>query len=151
NFPETGEGSFYGAASTVVALDTETERFDAKRGITPRNARMIGLALSYDGAQKTDYVTDPDAWPMLMPESDHTIVMHNGKFDLGVLQRTGLPSPERWEDTLIAAHLIHETGEHGLKALAAAHLGIDKPLTFEEADRVRLLNPEIFEEYASND
>jgi len=86
-----------------------------------------------------------------MPEPDETVIMHNAKFDLGVLRRTGLPEPERWEDTMIAAHLLDETGEHGLKPLAKEHLGIEDPLTFEEADRMRLLNPEIFEEYARND
>ncbi len=77
--------------------------------------------------------------------------MHNAKFDLGVLARTGLPLPEKWEDTMLAAHLLDETGNHGLKPLAKEHLGIDDPMTFEEADRFRLLNPEIFEEYARND
>ena len=139
------------ATSTVVALDTETELFDEKRGITPRNAKMIGLALSYDGEERTSYTTDASAWPLLLPEPDQTVVFHNAKFDLGVLKRTGLPTPEKWEDTLIAAHLLNETGEHGLKPLVKKHLGIDNPVTFEDADRDRLLNPEIFEEYARND
>ncbi|MGH9755241.1 MAG: DNA polymerase [Blastocatellia bacterium] len=88
---------------------------------------------------------------MLMPEPDQTVVFHNAKFDLGVLNRTGLPEPAQWEDTLIAAHLLDETGEHGLKPLAKKHLGIDDPMTFEEADRMRLLDPEVFNEYARND
>jgi DNA polymerase-1 len=139
------------AIPAFVALDTETERFDEKRGVTSRNAKMIGLALSYDGEGQTDYNTDPEAWPLLMPEPEQTVIFHNAKFDLGVLQRTGLPTPGKWEDTLIAAHLLKETGDHGLKPLAKEHLGIDDPTTFEEADRMRLLNPEIFDEYARND
>lgn len=134
-----------------VALDTETERFDPKRGVTSRNARMIGLALSYDGEGQTSYTPDREAWPMMLPEPEQTVVMHNAKFDLGVLERTGLPLPENWEDTMIAAHLLNETGECGLKPLAKEHLGIDDPVTFEEADRARLLDPEIFHEYARND
>jgi len=136
---------------TIVALDTETEPFDEKRGVTPRNARMIGLAITYDGAEKTDYVKDTAAWPMLMPEPETVVVMHNAKFDLRVLKRTGLPSPEKWEDTMIAAHLIDETSDLGLKPLAKEHLGIDDPLTFEEVDRMRLLDPRVFQEYAQND
>ncbi|HKQ92597.1 MAG TPA: DNA polymerase, partial [Blastocatellia bacterium] len=156
-FPETREESFseaheaYASAPAIVALDTETEPFDEKRGIGPRNAKMIGLALSFDGAGKTDYMTTPEAWPLLMPESDQTVIFHNAKFDLGVLKRTGLPAPIAWEDTLIASHLLDETGEHGLKPLAKEHLGIDDPMTFEEADRMRLLDPEVFSEYARND
>jgi DNA polymerase I-like protein with 3'-5' exonuclease and polymerase domains len=153
--PEPAEESFQEAfdasAVSLVALDTETEPFDEKRGIGHRNARMIGLALSFDGEGKTDYVTDPEAWPMLMPEPETVVVMHNAKFDLGVLNRTGLPVPARWEDTLIAAHLLDETGEHGLKPLAKKRLDIDDPTTFEEADRMRLLDPEVFNEYARND
>ena len=133
-----------------VALDTETERFDPKRGITPRNAKMIGMSLSSDGEQ-ADYITDRDAWAFVMPEPEQPVVMHNAKFDLGVLGRTGLPLPERWEDTLIASHLLNENSEHGLKPLAKELLGVDDPMTFEEADRMRLLDPEVFSEYARND
>lgn len=131
-----------------VALDTETETFDEKRGITPRNAKMIGLALCYDG-ERADYVTDSSMWPLMMP--DQKVVFHNAKFDLGVLERAGLPVPSEWEDTLIAAHLLDENIEHGLKDLAKAHLKVSSPLTFEEADRMRLLDPPVFEEYARND
>lgn len=135
----------------IVALDTETERFDKVRSVTARNARMIGLALSYDGEGKTSYTPDREAWPMMLPEPEQTVVMHNAKFDLAVLERSGLPLPAAWEDTMIAAHLLNEIGEHGLKPLAKEHLGIDDPLTFAEADRARLLDPEIFHEYARND
>ena len=48
-----------------------------------------------------------------MPEPEQTVLFHNSKFDLGVLARTGLPLPATWEDTLIAAHLLDENGEHG--------------------------------------
>lgn len=136
---------------SFVALDTETERFDENAGINQRNARMIGLALSYDGDGKTSYDTDRECWAMLMPEPEQTVIFHNSKFDLGVLKRTGLHLPENWEDTLIAAHLLNETGEHGLKPLAKEHLGIDDPVTFEQADQERLFDPEIFNEYARND
>jgi DNA polymerase-1 len=137
-------------APTIVALDTETEAFDKRRGITQQNCRMRGLALSYDG-KKADYVVDPEAWPMLMPDPALPVVMHNAKFDLAVLDRTGLPKPDKWEDTLIAARLIDEAGEHGLKPLAQRLLGIADPITFEEADRLRMLDPELFNEYARND
>jgi len=137
-------------SSLLVALDTETEVFDRKRGITPRNAKMIGLALCYDGG-RADYHTDAASWPLMIPEPEQTVVFHNAKFDLGVLERTGLPMPENWEDTLIAAHLLDENGDHGLKELAKQQLGVAEPLTFEEADRMRLLDPQVFEEYARND
>lgn len=139
------------AVPAIAALDVETEPFDAKAGITPRNAKMIGLALSYDGAGQTSYDTDRQAWALLLPEAEQIVVMHNAKFDLLKLDQAGLPLPQQWEDTLIASHLLDETGAHGLKPLAKEHLDVDDPLTFEEADRMRLLDPEVFNEYARND
>ncbi len=133
-----------------VALDTETEPFNKKLGITARNAKMIGMSLSYDG-QKADYETDKESWNFLLPDDGQTVVLHNAKFDFGVLQRAGLPVPRSFEDTLIAAHLLDENNAHGLKPLSKRHLGIDDPITFEEADRMRLLDPEVFAEYARND
>lgn len=138
------------AAYSLVALDTETEPFDAKRGITPRNAKMIGLALCYDG-ERADYHTDVASWAVMIPEPEQTVIFHNAKFDLGVLERAGLPLSERFEDTMIASHLLDENGTHKLKELAKVHLDIASPLTFAEADRMRLLDPEVFEEYARND
>jgi DNA polymerase-1 len=110
---------------------------------------MIGLAVSHDGAE-ADYVTDADAWAFLLPEPEQTVVFHNAKFDLAVLERTGLPLPSQWEDTLIAAHLLDENDRHGLKHLAKKHLGVE-PLTFDEVDRMRLFDPDVFDEYARND
>ncbi|MEJ7863200.1 MAG: DNA polymerase, partial [Pyrinomonadaceae bacterium] len=134
----------------VVALDTETETFNPKLGITRRNAKMIGMSLSYDG-QDADYSTDQESWNFLMPDGEQTVVFHNAKFDFGVLHRSGLPVPTKFEDTLIAAHLLDENSEHGLKPLSKKHLGINDPLTFDEADKMRLLDPEVFAEYARND
>lgn len=130
-------------------MDTETEPFDPARGVTAGNARMVGLAL-FDG-RRADYVTDAADWSAALPGGDKIVVMHNAKFDLGVLERAGLPSPARWEDTCIAAFLLDENSPIGLKELAKTKLGVEKPLTFEEADRLKLFDPEIFVEYALND
>jgi len=70
-------------AKRMVALDTETEPFDKKRGITSQNAKMIGLSLSYDGEQ-ADYHTDAESWQFMMPNPSDTVIFHNSKFDLGV-------------------------------------------------------------------
>ncbi len=144
------ESSVAEEIGNFVALDTETETFNKKLGVTPRNAKMIGMSLSYDG-QAADYATDKEAWNFLMPDTEQTVVFHNAKFDFGVLHRSGLPVPEKFEDTLIASHLLDENNAHGLKPLAKKHLGIDDPVTFDEADKMRLLDPEVFAEYARND
>ncbi len=85
-----------------------------------------------------EYVTDAGAWPMMLPEPEETVIFHNAKFDLGVLERAGLPLPSQFEDTLIAAHLLDEAGKQGLKDLARQHLGIVESLTFAEADRMKM-------------
>jgi len=149
-FEEASDAQPETAQLAVVALDTETEPFDEKQGLTPRTVRMIGMSICYDG-EKADYETDPAAWPLLMPEPEQTVIFHNAKFDLLKLQQNALHLPPVWEDTMIASHLLDETGEHGLKPLAKEHLGIDDPMTFEDADRMRLIDPAIFEEYTRND
>ncbi len=101
--------------------------------------------------QKVDYETDKKSWNFLMPDTTKTVIFHNAKFDFGVLHRAGLQVPRLFEDTLIAAHLLDENSEHGLKPLSKKHLGINEPLTFGEADKMRLLNPEVFAQYARND
>jgi DNA polymerase-1 len=136
--------------SNFIALDTETEPFNKKLGVTPRNAKMIGMSLS-DNGQSAEYETDRDSWNSLMPDEGQTVVLHNAKFDFGVLQRAGLRVPAKFEDTLIASHLLDENNAHGLKPLSKKHLGISEPLTFDEADKKRLLDPEVFAEYAKND
>lgn len=145
-FQENLENDF----ANVVALDCETQEFDKKRGITPRNAKLLGLSLCYDG-KRADYETNQDAWPLLMPEPEQTVVFHNSKFDLSVLERSGLPQPPSWEDTLIAAHLLDENGEHGLKELAKSCLGEKDVLTFKQATGSPLFDPDRFQEYARND
>lgn len=149
-------GSFPGSIGTeevvtnsFVALDCETEPFNAKTGITPRTARMIGLAKAED-AEKAEYVTDPNAWQLMMPGSDRKVIFHNSQFDRAVLHRSGLPVPMDFEDTLIAARLLNENVPNGLKPLARKHLGVI-PVTFDEASRKGVLDPEVFNEYARND
>ena len=66
---------------------------------------MIGMSLSNDGTA-ADYITDKDSWAFCLPEADKTVIFHNAKFDLGVLERAGLPLPALWEGTLIAAPLL---------------------------------------------
>jgi len=132
-----------------VALDCETEPFNTNTGITPRTARMIGLAKAED-AEKAEYETDPDAWQLMMPSADRKVIFHNSQFDHAVLHRSGLPVPIDFEDTLIAARLLNENVPNGLKPLARKHLGVI-PVTFDEASRKGVLDPEVFNEYARND
>ena len=117
----------------------ETTEFGGN--ITSRNAKMEGLALAYS-KDLTEYHTDPSKW--IIPEY---IVAHHAKFDLLKLKQTGLNLPIKFEDTLIAAHLIDENDGHGLKHLARKYLGV-QPKNYKEVDRTDV---EAFSEYAKTD
>jgi DNA polymerase I-like protein with 3'-5' exonuclease and polymerase domains len=138
------------AVDSIVALDCETEEFDDRRGITPRNARILGLSISHDGEGQTSYTEDASSWAFLMPEPETIVAMHHAKFDLLKLQQAGLPVPERWECSMIASHLLAEEGNHGLKELVKEHFDVSLP-TYKEVQRERLFNPDAFNEYAKND
>ncbi|MBW2059834.1 MAG: hypothetical protein JRJ26_20315, partial [Deltaproteobacteria bacterium] len=59
-------------------------------------------------------------------------VLHNAKFDIRVLRQAGMPLAPPYYDTMIAAFLLDENGEHGLKYLARDYLR-RKATTYEEA------------------
>jgi DNA polymerase I-like protein with 3'-5' exonuclease and polymerase domains len=150
---------------SYAAIDTETEEFTAnwdkvktwkklkalgRAPVTPRNARLQGISVSYDGVSAT-YETDPEAWPLLLPEPEQTAIFHNAAFDLSVLERAGLEPPAQWECTHLAARLIDENADAGLKPLAERHLGADAPVSWKEISRLRLLDPGKFADYACGD
>jgi DNA polymerase-1 len=131
---------------SIIALDTETEEFDKKAGITPHNAKMLGLSIAYDDTA-AEYVTDPARWPLMMPKSDATVVVHKAVFDFLKFVQTGLPVPEKFEDTKLAAFLIDENRNTSLKPLAKELLGVES-VNYKDVDRD---NEEEFAKYARND
>lgn len=59
----------------------------------------------------------------LISQPPKTIVMHNAKFDLTVLERAGIKVRGNIQDTMLMSHLIDEHPPHGLKELGALRLG----------------------------
>lgn len=126
-----------------IGVDCETEEFNADKGITARTAKMIGMSVAYDDQWAT-YETDPEKWkiPPGVP------VFHHAKFDLSKFKKAGVPTPEKWEDTLIASHLINENiPNHKLKSLAKSLLNKEVTL-YTDVDSS---DPAAFSEYAKND
>lgn len=114
------------------AFDVETT------GLNPRTDRLCGLALTF--ADEVSYYlvfqhTAPvgeeivlqqhipldrfvQALQPLFAQEGVTMVAHNAKFDLHFLAAAGLHIRGRLADTMLAAQLIDENREVGLKALA---------------------------------
>lgn len=144
----------------LVAVDTETEEFDYDKGLTPRTVKMQGMSVAFDG-ERAVYWTDTDQWKKFLGEVERgntKCVFHHAKFDLLKLQMAGLPVPKNWEDTKIAATLIDENNDSGLKntyarlfvnPLASRLTGKEQEVRlYKDVDRA---DDTAFAEYAAND
>jgi DNA polymerase-1 len=129
----------------MISVDTETEEFDEEKGVTPRNAKLIGVSVGYD-KDWAEYETDEKKWQGLIA-NEPTIVYHNARFDILKLKQSGITIPDEFEDTLIAAHLINENTPHGLKYLASSVLGHES-VKYTDVDKT---DASAFAEYAKND
>lgn len=115
------------------AFDVETT------GLNPRKDRLCGLALTFsDEASYYIVLQHTHESPSgeivveqristerfiqhlrpLFAQEQVTMVAHNAKFDLHFLAAIGLPVRGRLADTMLAAQLINENREVGLKELA---------------------------------
>lgn len=119
-------------ARPLLALDTETTGLDPWRGDRP----FMVTACEEDGTTHAwEWTVNPvtrevkstskDRAQIRKLIRDHTIVLHNAKFDVRMLVMAGvLRSPnEVWkngqfEETLLASHLWNSLPPHGLKYLA---------------------------------
>ena len=82
---------------------------------------------------------------------DKYLFLQNAVFDMKVLHKYGiLLSNSKVFDPMVADHLLDETIEHGLKAMAQRYLGVQNPMTYEQARRYGSGSKE-FIEYATND
>ena len=129
-------------AARLVAVDTETNSLDAIRADLVGISLALGandacyILLGHGGsdmfAEKLDQVDKAQALSALKPlfASDAVLkVFHNGKYDLNVLARNGVPVAPI-EDTMIISfdldagrQLDGIGGGHGLDELADRHLG----------------------------
>ena len=150
-----------------VAIDTETNN-----STDPATCDIMGLCLYYPGGKQA-YIPinhiDPDTGLRLewqLTESDCKIqlqrfldaktfiVMHNGKFDYEVIWSTcGIKVSPNW-DTIIAARLLNENEESGLKKQYVNKIDPEQ----EKYDIEKLfivpykyVDPEIFALYAATD
>lgn len=115
----------------LLAVDVETTSQD------PMRAQLVGVALAYSPADSAYVpIAHEDASAQLSVEtvksmleqalSDPglTTVAHHGKYDVTVLERSGIEVGHLTFDTMIAAYLLGETSM-GLKDLAFRRLGYE--------------------------
>jgi len=100
-----------------VAVDTETT------GLYPRDGYVLGISMSYEkdhGAYISTDCVDEEAERLFQQLfNSKTVVFHNAKFDLAMLEyHFGFKFPN-FEDTMLLHYCLEERpGTHGLKQLA---------------------------------
>jgi DNA polymerase I-like protein with 3'-5' exonuclease and polymerase domains len=121
----------------TIAVDTETT------SLYPRDGYVLGISISHTENQGVYISTDciDEELEVLLQKLfiKYTVVMHNAKFDLHMLEYHFNFKFPRIEDTMIMHYNLDETpGTHGLKALAMKYcknLGdYDKALTDFKVD-----------------
>lgn len=152
----------------VIAIDTETNN-----SLDPLTCKLIGLCLYAPGIKQAyipinhrDPITKNRLPKQLTEEavnkelkrildSGITIVMHNGKFDYEVLKCTCDICVEPHWDTMVAARLLNENENYGLK-----NLYVTKIDSTQESYKIESLfknvqyadvKPEIFALYSATD
>ena len=152
----------------AIAIDTETNN-----SLDPFTCSIMGLCLFSDG-QKQAYIPinhkDPItkeklSWQLSKKDIEEEltkvknskvkVIMHNGKFDYEVIKHTcGIEIPPYW-DTLIAAKLLNENEQSGLKHQYKSKF--DKTLGENTIEKLfkgvcyAYVDPEIFALYAATD
>ncbi|MBM3216112.1 hypothetical protein FJZ36_14490 [Candidatus Poribacteria bacterium] len=116
------------AAYHALAVDTETD------GLSTLTAQLVGV--SFCGEPHRAFWLpadrlDPAALSSLF--RGKTLVLHNAKFDLNVLERHGVDVSASYVfDTMLAAHLLDENRPKGLKWLAKELLGEENVTEYDE-------------------
>jgi DNA polymerase I len=116
--------------NAFVALDTETDSLQAL------DARMVGLCLSWQKEQgfyvpikhassKNVCLQDiKGSLQGLLQRTDITLVMHNAKYDLQILENEGFVVTAPYVDTMLASYLLNPgVREHSLDRQVQKRLG----------------------------
>ncbi len=124
--------------STIFALDTETT------SLVARNAELVGISLAYE-AGKACYIpvshVEGDQLDVkvvlklvasLLVDPRLTMVGHNLKYDLTVLESVGLKPSCTVADTMLMSYVLDAaSGRHDMDSVARRILGIDT-IPYEE-------------------
>ena len=149
-----------------LAFDTETNN-----SLDPLTCKVMGLCLYIPNTKPAyvpinhckpgteellpNQVTEQEAKDALMRLKDTKIIMHNGKFDIRVINNTlGFYMPIWW-DTMLAAQLLDENERAGLKPQYKKY--VDPTIGTYNIEKLfagvpyAWVNPEVFALYAAID
>jgi DNA polymerase-1 len=155
-------------SNDMLAVDTETNN-----SLDPLTCKLMGLCLYTPESKKayvpvnhvdfktgeklSDQLTEQDIKEELsrIVDAQILILMHNAKFDFQVLKTTcGIEVPCYW-DTMIAAKLIDENEQAGLKNQYILHIDSEQEkYSIEqlfEKQEYAIFPPEVFALYAATD
>lgn len=112
------------AGAGEFCFDTETG------GLDPLGSELVGLSFAIR-PQHAWYVpvnaglSEEEIIEAVRPlfEGGATVIGQNLKFDLLVLRAHGIRATPPLYDTMLAAYVLRPEGDHGMDALAMAHLG----------------------------
>lgn len=112
------------AAAPEFCFDTETS------GLDPLDSELVGLSFALRPAHAWYVPANADLaveeiLTAIRPLFDRraTVIGQNLKFDLLVLRAHGIATDQPVYDTMLAAYILRPDGDHGMDALAMAHLG----------------------------
>lgn len=112
-----------------ITVDTETTGLDYVKDQVCGIATLIDDCSYYFPFRHGEGANLPMGWlPSLIKALSQPAkwYCHNGKFDLKMLYKDGLPTPDALIDTQLAAHLVNENEDSfGLKQLGDKYLGAD--------------------------
>ncbi|MFW6303727.1 MAG: DNA polymerase I, partial [Candidatus Sumerlaeota bacterium] len=119
----------------AFAVDTETT------GINTMRAGLVGISISTepgkgwyipighvgleDAGRQLALQTIRDVLAPLFADAAVAKIAQNAKYDMRILERHGLPLAGVQFDTMLASYVLNPEGQHGLKAMALGHLGVE--------------------------
>ncbi|MEC8307640.1 MAG: DNA polymerase I [Pseudomonadota bacterium] len=119
-------------SSTTFALDTETT------SLVARNADLVGISLAYEAGRacyipvshvegdQLDAKVVLNSVASLLADPSMTMVGHNLKYDLTVLESVGLEPSCAVADTMLMSYVLDAaSGRHDMDSVARRTLGID--------------------------
>lgn len=116
----------------IFSLDTETT------SLVSRHAQLVGVSLSYvlgkacyipvghHEGEQLDITKLLRSLSDLMGDPECTMIGHNLKYDLTVLENLGLEPRCRIADTMLMSYVLDSSGSrHNMTSLATRYLGVD--------------------------
>ncbi len=121
------------SSASAICFDTETT------GLNSLEAELVGIAFSIESG-KAYFVPTPESFEEaksiaqqfsdIFEDTSKTLIAHNIKYDIEILNRYGISFGGRLYDTMIAHYLLHPDSKHNMDVLSEKYLGY-RPVSIE--------------------